>query len=316
MCDISDHDPESGIDGPTAIKLVSRKRASGTSAEVQWREIWNILFPDDDDQMIQPHRKAPRMLRLHRHGGLIDCTDFTPVIEHFELSSQYLAAFDFLQTSLRNKISNPATLETLATKFHHCFIEAVESCSAVARSMPYTNRSNKRSEPPRVPSSQSLNARKPRALTSRPDSGVVMDDGSEESGSVLGASALGHRDSVRTVKGLLPRRGSNLAPTALREVQPAPVVPLTMDGGYAGQLSSLPLGITPAGIDPAAAVQAWNNGVTFEQEDTRFSMPEQWMAPGSLTPQAEFTHGAMDDSFLYHTDFSNMGDGFSGFNGR
>ena len=59
MCDISDHDPESGIDGPTAVKLVSRKRASGTSAEVQWREIWNILFPDDDDQMIQPYRKTP-----------------------------------------------------------------------------------------------------------------------------------------------------------------------------------------------------------------------------------------------------------------
>ncbi len=60
MCDISDHDPESGIDGPTSIKLVSRKRASGTSAEVQWREIWNILFPDDDDGMIQPYRKLCR----------------------------------------------------------------------------------------------------------------------------------------------------------------------------------------------------------------------------------------------------------------
>ncbi|KND90802.1 hypothetical protein TOPH_04623 [Tolypocladium ophioglossoides CBS 100239] len=319
MCDISDHDPESGIDGPTAVKLVSRKRASGTSAEVQWREIWNILFPDDDDQMIQPYRKTPAILCLPVQR-LTDCTEFTPVIEHFELSSQYLAAFDFLQTSLRNKISNPATLETLATKFHQCFIEAMESCSAVARTMPYTNRRNKKNEPTRVQSTQPPNPRKLRAVTSRPDSGVVMDDGSEESGSVLGASALGHRDSVRTVKGLVPRRESNLAPTALREVPrevlPAPAVPSTMDGGYAGQLSSLPLGITPAGLDPAAAVQVWNNGVTFEQEDTRFSMPEQWMAAGSLTPQAEFTHGAMDESFLYHTDFSTIGDGFSGFNGR
>ena len=59
MCDISDHDPESGIDGPTAIKLVSRKRASGTSAAVQWREVWNILFPDDDDGMIQSYRGSP-----------------------------------------------------------------------------------------------------------------------------------------------------------------------------------------------------------------------------------------------------------------
>ena len=238
------------------------------------------------------------------------------MIEHFELSAQYLAAFDFLQTSLRNKISNPATLETLATKFHHCFIEAVESCAAVAQSMPYTNRSNKKNEPSRVQSTQSLGSRKPRVGASRPDSGVVLDDGSEESGSVRGASALGYRDSVRTVKGYVPRRGSNLAPTALREVLPAPAIPSTLDGGYAGQLPSLPAAITPAGIDPAAAVQAWNNGVTFEHDDPRFSMPEQWMAPGTMTPQPEFSHGAMDDSFLYHTDFGNMGDGFSGFSGR
>ena len=238
------------------------------------------------------------------------------MIEHFELSAQYLAAFDFLQTSLRNKISNPATLETLATKFHHCFIEAVENCSAVAQSMPYTNRSNKKSEPTRVQSTQPLGARKSRAATSRPDSGVILDDGSEESGSVLGAPVLGHRDSVRTVKGLQPRRGSTMAPTALREVLPAPTVPTTLDGGYTEQLSSLPPAISSVGIDPAAAVQAWNNGVTFEHDDPRFSMPDQWMTPGSMTPQAQLPPGAVDASFLYHTDFGTMGHGFPGFDGR
>lgn len=64
MCDISDHDPESGIDGPTANKLLSRKRASGTSAEVQWREIWNIVFPDDEDGDIQPYRTSRSRPRL------------------------------------------------------------------------------------------------------------------------------------------------------------------------------------------------------------------------------------------------------------
>lgn len=54
MCDVSDHDPESGIDGPTMTKLLSRKRASGMSTEVQWKEIWNLLFPDDDDYRVQP----------------------------------------------------------------------------------------------------------------------------------------------------------------------------------------------------------------------------------------------------------------------
>ena len=57
MCDISDHDPEAGIDGPTSNKLLSRKRVSGASPEVQWKEIWNILFPDDDDNLVRSYRK-------------------------------------------------------------------------------------------------------------------------------------------------------------------------------------------------------------------------------------------------------------------
>lgn len=55
MCDILDHDPESGVDGTTSIKLLSRKRASGASPEAQWKEIWNILFPDDEDHQIHPY---------------------------------------------------------------------------------------------------------------------------------------------------------------------------------------------------------------------------------------------------------------------
>ncbi|KAF4504488.1 hypothetical protein G6O67_007936 [Ophiocordyceps sinensis] len=295
MCDISDHDPEAGIDGPTAIKLVSRKRASGTSADVQWREIWNILFPDDEDQMVQPFF-------------------FTPVIEHFELSAHYLASFEFLQSSLRSKMSNPTTLETLATKFHQCFIEAIEGCAAVARTMPYTNRSNKKNEPARVQSTHGPNPRKPRAVAPRPDSGVVLDDGSEESGSVLGLPARGHRDSIRTVKDLAPRPGGYPASCSVgpREFMPAPSI---IDGPLVGPLSSLPLGVTPGGVDAAATVRAWNNGVTYHEEHVAFSMPPgQWAAAGGLTPHAEFA--AMDDSLLYQTDFSTMGDGFSGFHDR
>lgn len=56
MCDILDHDPESGVDGTTSIKLLSRKRASGASPEAQWKEIWNILFPDDEDHQVHPYR--------------------------------------------------------------------------------------------------------------------------------------------------------------------------------------------------------------------------------------------------------------------
>lgn len=64
MCDISEHNPESGIDGPTSNKLLSRKRASGASPYVQWREIWNILFPDDEDSAIQPFGKFMSQVNL------------------------------------------------------------------------------------------------------------------------------------------------------------------------------------------------------------------------------------------------------------
>lgn len=62
MCEISDHDPESGIDGSTSTKLLSRKRASGTSADVQWREIWSIIFPEDDDYLIPLYRELSRVM--------------------------------------------------------------------------------------------------------------------------------------------------------------------------------------------------------------------------------------------------------------
>ncbi|CAG9951640.1 unnamed protein product [Clonostachys rosea f. rosea IK726] len=214
MCEISDSDPENGIDGPTATKLLSRKRTSGSSTEIQWREIWNILFPDDDDNIIYEYH-------------------FTPVIEHFELQNTYLASFELLKSSLRDKISNPATLETLAAKFHECFIETVMRCIAEAQTMPYANRSNKRSEqlasasaaltaltaPIAIAATPAATiapiqttttvARKVREVLPRPDSGVVMtDDTSEESGSVMGSNT--HRESIRTARS--SQRGSSLAP--------------------------------------------------------------------------------------------------------
>ncbi|KAH7309728.1 hypothetical protein B0I35DRAFT_85590 [Stachybotrys elegans] len=180
MCDISDHDPESGIDGPTANKLLSRKRASGTTPEVQWREVWNIVFPDDEDAKIQSYH-------------------FTPVIEHFELSSRYLESFHLLQGSLRNMISNPNTLDTLATQFQQCFIESVQRCIRTAQNMPYANRSNKKNEPPKGQNVFNDYAvpRKGRGILPRPDSGVVMDDGSDESGSTTGGANNESKDSGR-----------------------------------------------------------------------------------------------------------------------
>ncbi|KAM0566866.1 hypothetical protein ACHAP6_005511 [Verticillium nonalfalfae] len=107
MCDIADHDPECGIDGPTAAKLLSRKRAGGTSAEVQWMEIWNLVFPDDGDHEVVNW-------------------DFCPVIEHFEVTGRFLASLKALEGSLRNKGLNEQALETIGNVYRNQFIQVVE----------------------------------------------------------------------------------------------------------------------------------------------------------------------------------------------
>lgn len=208
--------------------------------------------------------------------------EYTPVIEHFEVEAKYREAFDQLKYSLLDKISNPATLETLSTKFYQCFVETLDQCIANAQSMPYTNRSNKKNDIIRSQTTQSI--RKPRGIMPRPDSGVVMDDGSEESGSVM----LGHRDSVRTVRTAL--RGSQV-PETVNEVVPAT--------GFEGLMM---------GMD-GADVQAWNNGVMYPQ-----MMPEQLIPTGGMTPQTEFVNWGQ-----IYPGFDTLGNGvngFTGFNGQ
>ncbi|EGY18536.1 uncharacterized protein VDAG_09062 [Verticillium dahliae VdLs.17] len=155
MCDIADHDPECGIDGPTAAKLLSRKRAGGTSAEVQWMEIWNLVFPDDGDHEVVNW-------------------DFCPVIEHFEVTGRFLASLKALEGSLRNKGLNEQALETIGNVYRNQFIQVVEQCVNEARTKPYSNRSNRKSE---------INAAMPGPPSRRgprPDSGVDVDEGSSE----------------------------------------------------------------------------------------------------------------------------------------
>ncbi|KAJ4251028.1 hypothetical protein NW762_011678 [Fusarium torreyae] len=284
MCDIADNDAESGIDPATATKLLSRKRASGTSPEVQWKEIWNIVFPDDDDSDVRPY-------------------EYTPVIEHFEVAASYQQAFEQLKLSLLDKISNPATLETLSTKFYQCFVETLDQCIANAQSMPYTNRSNKKNDIVRSQATQGIVQRKGRDIMPRPDSGVVLDDGSEESGSVMG-TGLGHRDSLRTVRGAAGRASSQV-PETVREVIPTS----TMGNGF-DELMSQPsmLGISNGQMG-TADVQAWNNGVLYQQ-----MMPDQFVPTGGITPQTDYVNwGQLYPGF---DALGNGANGFTGFNGQ
>ncbi|RBR19573.1 uncharacterized protein FIESC28_05568 [Fusarium coffeatum] len=259
MCDIADADAESGIDPQTATKLLSRKRASGTSPEVQWREIWNIVFPDDDDSDVRPY-------------------EYTPVIEHFEISARYKEAFETLKSDLMDKISNPATLETLSTKFYQCFVETLDTCIANAQNMPYTNRSNKKNEIIRSQPPQTLIQRKSREIMPRPDSGVILDDGSE-------SSSLGHRDSLRSRDSLRTvGRGSRVPETVVEIVTPT----TGFEPSMLGQMD-------------VADVAAWNNGVMYQPmmgDQMPMGQPD-YMSWGQMYP-----------------GFDTLGNGFTGFNGQ
>ncbi|KAK2035269.1 hypothetical protein LX32DRAFT_669374 [Colletotrichum zoysiae] len=207
MCDVSDHDPESGIDGPTMTKLLSRKRASGMTPEVQWREIWNLLFPDDDDYRIQSF-------------------DFCPVIEHFELQAHFMNSLKEVEDRLRDKGMTQQALETIGNIYRNQFIQVIEQCIANSQMMPYSNRSNRKNEPSpsRLVAPRHLNRNAP-----RPDSGVDVDEGSEDSQSVAifpggffdGQGILAHSDSVRTV-----RRVSSTSSEFKNSVPPRALQPL------------------------------------------------------------------------------------------
>jgi hypothetical protein len=218
MCDITDHDPESGIDGPTASKLLSRKRASGSSVEVQWKEIWNLLFPDDEDHDIKPFGELFFIFNFQFPTKANVSVEFCPVIEHFELQAQFMATLINLQQSLCNKGLKERTVETIDNIYRNGFIHVMEQCKANAQSLPYTNRSNKKNEGQSVTASKLENQIGDRP---RPDSGVVVDDASDDGSgtqsvaqstwgvyepSVLGSEVGGHRlyhsDSLKTVRNM------------------------------------------------------------------------------------------------------------------
>lgn len=291
MCDIADADAESGIDPQTATKLLSRKRASGTSPEVQWKEIWNIVFPDDDDSDVRPY--GMYIAVSFTMNCVLTSSEYTPVIEHFEVAAKYQLAFEQLKLSLLDKMSNPATLETLSTKFYQCFVETLDNCIANAQSMPYTNRSNKKNEIARSQAPQTIVQRKSREIMPRPDSGIILDDGSE-------SSSLGHRDSLRTVRSGAAGRGSQVPETVLEIVTPT-----TMGPGFEDLVQPSMLAMSNGQMG-SADVQAWNNGVLYPQ-----MMTDQMLPAGDMTPQTDYMNwGQM------YPGFDTLGNGFTGFNGQ
>lgn len=235
------------------------------------------------------------------------------MIEHFELAANYEQAFVQLTNSLHNLISNKQTLDTLSTKFFQCFMETLDQCITNAQSMPYTNRSNKKNEIVRSQAAQSVVQRKGRGILPRPDSGVVMDDGSEESGSMMG-TGLNHRDSVRTVRSVA-RRGSSQIPETVREVLPTTTALSSGLDDLMRQPSMTPMGMSTT-MAPAD-VHAWNNSVLYSQVGDGTILPDQFMPTGGLTPQPEYMNmNWATQMYQLQPGLDGMGNGFTGFNGQ
>ncbi|KAF9880286.1 hypothetical protein CkaCkLH20_02240 [Colletotrichum karsti] len=256
MCEVSDHDPESGIDGPTMTKLLSRKRASGMTPEVQWKEIWNLLFPDDADYHVKPF-------------------DFCPVIEHFELQTQFMNSLKAVEGNLRNKGLNEQALETIGNIYRNQFMQVIDQCIANAQNMPYSNRSNRKNEPS---PSRSLVPRHVTRTIPRPDSGVDVDEGSEDSQSVAvfsgvfdGQGMLGHSDSVRTV-----RRVSSTSSEAMGSVPPHTLQPLME------QVPAPDLGL---GGDSFAQMLQQQQQHTPEQRQRGLEQMAPFMPMAGMTPE-------------------------------
>lgn len=221
-------------------------------------------------------------------------------------------------------MSNPATLETLATKFHQCFVEAMERCIADAQTMPYANRSNKRNE--QLAAAAAASAAQPRGKIKdalpRPDSGVVMtDDGSDESGSVLGGP-LAQRESIGTVRAA-PHRASNLSSSSLsaaREIAPAHTSSSSVmfDASSSSSLALAPASTTAMSGSLAPSnqhVDAWSQGVMFPGHQQ--GVPDGFVVRPqdlSLPPQQH----QLDDWGQSFYDAgsgtrSNMGNDFTGY---
>lgn len=209
-------------------------------------------------------------------------------------------------------MENPATLETLAAKFHQCFIETVGQCILNAQNMPYTNRSNKRAEPNRFRNSATMAKRG----SSRPDSGIIIDDASEESGSIVN-TALRH-NSVRTVRSAQRDSTRTVGP---RELLPSSQSVFTgLDETLLEQLSksegdNTAIGYaTTASMDPVS-VQAWNNAV-LSQQMTPHSMDQPQPGPYSTMADMGGSSDMMYSEDAFYQMFGAIPAGFPGFVGQ
>lgn len=209
---------------------------------------------------------------LKHHTARLHELDFCPVVEHFELQSQFFATLASLQEKLRNKGLNERTVDTIDSIYRNGFINVIECCVSNTQSMPYANRSNKKNDT----ISRAIPKPDPRNQANR-DSGVVIDDISDDGSGTQ--SSLGrlnwehepnegdlyHSDSVRTARRMSVSQTPMQQPSPF--TVPSQATPQLLEqqfpaGGTSGGFSTLQiLGLNIGSMfAPEQIPEAWSNG--------------------------------------------------------
>ncbi len=187
-------------------------------------------------------------------------------------------------------------METLSTIFHQCFVETVDNCLNTAQDLPYVNRSNKRNDGGKSHGVSQIafrNLKRTGQPQSRRDSGVVLDDGSEEGSSVTD-SGLRHSDSVTTLRTtdglgtpvLKDTPGSSVlsVPPSYPDIPTADTLPahsLAVPMEVAMEVSMTPAGdrfIPAVGFTQGVDMRAWNDNLLYD------------MISGNITPAEQMQH--------------------------
>ncbi|KAK0736580.1 hypothetical protein B0T21DRAFT_401993 [Apiosordaria backusii] len=229
-CHYKRADPEDGINSETAARIRFRGRDCGPSDEEQWKHLWQLAFPEDQHEDIEPF-------------------NFVPVLEHHELEPAFLQKLEYLKPVVQSFVPDDEQFEGLCSIIKALFESAVNDLTHIGLRMDYVNRQGSRTG---NRTSRPM-ARVLWTNTHDRDSGIGLDSseagtpkGSGRHSSIIPDMTTGQGQQIRQISAMesrtpVLRLRSQLGGTA-REQQTqshAPIAPIqTADGPNVTDLSS------------------------------------------------------------------------------
>ncbi|KAK4664638.1 uncharacterized protein QC763_512530 [Podospora pseudopauciseta] len=124
-CNYKRSDPEDGINSETASRIRFRGRDCGPSDEDQWKHLWQLAFPEDPDNKIEPFH-------------------FVPVLEHHELEPAFVQKLEYLKPVVQSYVPDEEQFESLCVIIKSLFESAVHDLTHIGLKMDYVNRQGSR----------------------------------------------------------------------------------------------------------------------------------------------------------------------------